>query len=98
MVTGLPRECGREGGEKVEEGPGDDDVVVEGDEEGNHEHANTHALEEGHHFPDGDGAFPPKLAQTQLEEEERQPGHQEHDDVWDEERTCRERKKKSSKL
>lgn len=62
VVTRLPWQFSREGGEEIEEGPCDDDIVVKGDEESNHEHSHTDTLEEWHHLPYGDGAFPTELA------------------------------------
>ena len=38
VVAGGPGQRGREGGEDVEEGPGEDHVVVGPDVEGQHEH------------------------------------------------------------
>ena len=38
VVTGRPGQAGGEGGEEVEEGPGDENVVVDTDVQGQHQH------------------------------------------------------------
>lgn len=87
MVAWLPWQLGSEGGEEVEEGPSDDDVVVERNEEGDHEHADPNALEKRHRLPDSDGTLLPILAEAQLKEEERQPRDAKHGEVGDQEST-----------
>lgn len=87
VVARLPWQLGGEGGEEVEEGPSDDDVVVERNEEGDHEHADANALEKRHRLPDSDGTFLPILAEAQLKEEERQPRDAKHGEVGDQEST-----------
>ena len=68
------------------DGPGDDDVVVDGDEEGGHEHPEAEALHDGREAaeqPGGPGAR--VLSEGQLEEEEGESGEEEHDGVGEEE-------------
>lgn len=40
-----PRQLSGEGGEEVEQGPGDDDVVVEAHIEGNEDHCKAHTCQ-----------------------------------------------------
>ena len=54
--------------------------------------------EGGAHLPDRDGTFGGELTQGQLQEEERQSGNGQHDDVGEEERGCHTTKQLLSSL
>lgn len=88
VVAGAPREAGGEGGDEVEERPGEDHVVVDADEAGHQEHGVAEALEERRDRPDRDWSLRGVLAEGELHDEERQPDEQQHDRVRDEEGAC----------
>ena len=73
-----PGKCGQEWGDGVDQRVADEDVVVEGDEEGEEQGADAEAAEGGHHLPDLQGAHLGVLGQRDLQVEERQADYEEH--------------------
>jgi hypothetical protein len=86
VATELPRERAGEAGEGVEEGPGDDHVVVDDHKEGDDQHSIAEALQPGSHPAEElERPLAGPLAQGQLQEEERKPGDKQHEDIGDQE-------------
>ena len=86
VSTVGPWQLRGEPSEGVVDGPGDDQVVVDDDKEGDEQHAVSQTLGDGCHPPEHlEGALAGVLAQGELEEEEGEPGDQEHDEVSDQE-------------
>ena len=76
---------------EVEEAPGDDGVVVEGDVEGDDGAADADPAQQRRHLvPDADGAFPQALPDRQLQVEDGDPLAGQHHEVGDQEGPCQQ--------
>lgn len=85
----LPREDAAEGGEHVEDGPRDDEVVVEHDNGRHDDHSIAQAPEQRTEFlVDGDGPEAGVLTETQLHEHQRQTRNHQHHRERNQEGTC----------
>ena len=73
-MTGGPGKGGLEGGGQVEHGPGEDDVVVGAEEEGDHHSPHPRPLQDGAELVQRSYRSPPSvLPHRQLHEEEGNP-------------------------
>ena len=88
VVAVGPGKAGGEGGEEVEEGPGDENVVVDADVKGQHQHTEPDPLKEGTDVPDLDGTLGTELAGSHLEEEDRDAHQNQRQDVGNQESSC----------
>ena len=87
VTTVGPGQLGGEPSECVVDGPGDDEVVVDDNQETDHQHPVAQSLGDGGHPPkDLERSLPSPLAQRELQEEEREARHHQHGQVGDEER------------
>ena len=74
-MTGGPGQGGLEGGGEVEHGPGEDDVVVGAEEEGDDHCAHPGTLQDGTQLVQGSyGASPGILANCKLHEQQGNSG------------------------
>ena len=86
FTTSSPWQRRSKAGKGVVDGPGDDEVVVDHHEEGDHQHPVAEPRHDGGQPGEElEGRDAGVLAQPQLQEEERQPRHQQHGEVGDEE-------------
>ena len=87
ISTELPGELRGEASKGVEEGPGNDHVVIDGHKERHKQHSVAKSLEGGSHPTKNSGWSQSRvLANGELHEEERQTSQQKHQGVGHEER------------
>ena len=84
-MTGGPGQGGLEGGSEVEHGPGEDDVVVGAEEEGDEDSPHPGTLQDGTELVQGSYGSPPGvLTHGQLHVEEGDAAQEQHHQVGDE--------------
>ena len=77
-----------EGVDKVEDDPADDDVVVETDVDDHHDRGHPDAAQVWNQFEPGpDGSLARALSDEELQVEERDAHHEEHDEIGEDEGT-----------